>query len=147
VFPHLEATIGEAGLFEIDEALGGNKAPLAARMHYLRRHLGSFDLLEAWPKLTVAVLGGQLGLSRRTLSSYRHLEQGIHARGEILECLTERHGIFIYERDMKKLSQSLASFDAFICAYTALLSSVGQCAKPPKGFPVASGWVQYPKGP
>ena len=32
------------------------------------------------------------------------------------------NSIFIYERDIRKLAHSLASFDAFICAYTALLA-------------------------
>ena len=131
--------------FEIDETLGGNKAPLTARMHFLKRHLGDIELVETWPKLSVAIVGRKLGLSKRAITSYRKLEDGAQTRTAIPEALCESHDVFIYERDLKKLSQSLAAFDAFICAYTALLSDTSRCTKAPNGFPVASGWVQYPK--
>jgi hypothetical protein len=130
--------------FEVDEALGGNKAPLTARMHYLKRFLKSIPLSEVWPKLSIAILAKRLGISKRTISRYRHLEEGAHAREEFLETLSEAHSVFIYERDVRKLSTSLAAFDAFICAYTALLADHDQCAEMPKGFPAASGWVDFP---
>ena len=135
----------ESHRFEIDETLGGNKAPLTMRMDYLKRHLRDLQLVEVWPKLTVAILALELGLSRRTIVSYRHLEEGIHAREEILEKLVEEHGVFIYERDVRKLAHSLASFDAFICAYSALLADIHKCTRHPAGFPVSSGWVQFPE--
>ncbi len=131
--------------FEIDEAFGGTKAPLTARMHYLKRSMKGLKLIEAWPKLTVALLAQELGLHKRLIGAYRHLEEGAHARGEILDRLTEQHGVFIYERDVRKLAGNLSAFDAFICAYTALLSSQGQCQKPPAGFPTESGWIQFPR--
>lgn len=134
----------ETHRFEIDETLGGNKAPLTARMHFLQRHLGELPVVEAWPKLTVALLGLELDLPKRVIQSYRRLEEGVHAREQILERLAERHDVFIYERDVRKLSHSLTAFDAFVCAYTAYLSDTERCAKSPAGFPVASGWVQYP---
>jgi hypothetical protein len=131
--------------FEIDETLGGNKAPLTARMHFLRRHLGDLPLYEAWPKLTIALLALDLELPKRIVQSYRRLEEGVHAREQILETLAQRHDVFVYERDVRKLSHSLPAFDAFICAYTAFLADTGRCAKIPSGFPAASGWVQYPE--
>ena len=75
---------------------------------------------------------------------------GAAARGAgvgrvLLEELVARRGVFIYERDMKKLSTSLTAFDSFLCAYTALLSHRGGCEKPPRGFPKSSGWVEFPK--
>jgi hypothetical protein len=130
--------------FEIDETLGGNKAPLTARMSFLKRHLNHLRLLEVWPKLSIALLALHLGLNKRVVSRYRHLEEGFHAREEILEALSTKHGIFIYERDVRKLTHNLAAFDAFVCAYTALLSDSGRCTRIPKGFPTSSGWVQYP---
>ena len=140
VFPELPKTIH----FEIDETLGGNRAPLTARMHFLKRHLENMSLVEIWPKLTVAVLCAQLGLPHRVGTAYRHLEDGAHFREEILTRLAEDYQIFIYERDLHKLSASLTSFDAFICAFTALLCDKGDCVKIPKGFPISSGWVHYP---
>ncbi|MBC7691044.1 MAG: DUF429 domain-containing protein [Methylotenera sp.] len=134
-------------MFEIDEALGGTKAPLTARMSFLKRSLTDLSLVEVWPKLSIASLAPQLDVSKRALMSYRHLEEGVHARAELLEAFVEDHGIFIYERDVKKLTQSLTAFDAFICAYTALLSDQGRTVKMPKGFPAATGWVEYPVAP
>ena len=131
--------------FEIDEALGGNKAPLTARMNYLKRHMGGLPLVEVWPKLTIALLALELEIPKRVVQAYRRLEEGVHARELILDAISERHGIFIYERDVRKLAASLPAFDAFICAYTALLSDQQKCAKAPAGFPLASGWVQYPQ--
>lgn len=131
--------------FEIDETLGGNKAPLAARMHYLKRHLSDLELVEVWPKLSIAILSGLTGFTRRSTERYRQLEEGAQARLEILNSLAKAQDVFIYERDMRKLSQSLSAFDAFVCAYTALLQDIGECAKPPTGFPVPSGWIAYPE--
>lgn len=131
--------------FDIDEALGGNRAPLTARMHFVRRHLSGLHAIETWPKLSVSILSREFGIGRRTLTAYRRLEEGIHAREEILETLAARAGVFIYERDIRKLSQNLAAFDSFICAYTALLAGLSRTVEPPAGFPEASGWVHYPK--
>lgn len=135
----------ESHRFEIDEALGGNKAPLTARMHFIRRHLGGFPMVEVWPKLTIALLGLAMDLPKRVIQTYRRLEEGVHAREQILEALSESHDVFIYERDVRKLSHSLPAFDAFVCAYTAFLADNQQCAKIPTGFPARSGWVQYPQ--
>ena len=107
--------------FEIDETLGGNRAPLTARMHYLKGHLRGIELSEIWPKLTVAILGNRLKLPRRILTSYRQLESGAHARMEMLEAWTKEFGLFIYERDQNKLAENLSAFDAFICAFGAML--------------------------
>lgn len=130
--------------FEIDETLGGNKAPLTARMAFLKRHLGALTLTEVWPKLTIGALSHTMGLNKRTITSYRKLEEGVHAREEILETLTEKKNIFIYERDIRRIAASLSCFDAFLCAYTALLSDLNATQAPPHGFPLASGWVEYP---
>ena len=138
--------------FEVDETLGGSRAPLAARMHYLKRQIQRtmndriIKMREVWPKLSTLQLCLELGVDRRHLMRYRKLEEGAHARSNILEALTQKRGIFIYDRDLKKLSHSLAAFDSFLCAYTALLSEQGACEKPPRGFPEASGWVHYPTG-
>ena len=141
---HVLPMLPESHRFEVDEALGGNRAPLTARMHFLKRHLQSLPLVEVWPKLSVSIIAGYLNIPKRTVATYRHLEEGVYSREIILNHLTKDYEIFIYDRDMRKLSQSLTAFDAFICAFTALLSDQDQCAKAPKGFPSASGWVQYP---
>lgn len=130
--------------FEIDEALGGNRAPLTARMHYLKRHLHDLEVVEVWPKLTISLLAIQLGIPKRTIAAHRKPEDGFQARMDLLDAIAIKRGVFIYDRDLKKLASSLTAFDSFLCAYTALLSDRDLTAKPPRGFPVASGWVEYP---
>jgi hypothetical protein len=131
--------------FEIDEALGGNKAPLTARMHFLSRHLKTIEMIEIWPKLSIAILASQLNVPERIISNYRHLETGMDSREEILLQLIKKNELFIYDKDMKKLCVSLAAFDAFVCAFTALLADQNLCVKAPKGFPTSAGWIHYPQ--
>lgn len=130
--------------FEIDETLGGNRAPLTARMVYLKRRLSSYALTEVHPKLTVSLLSTKLRIAPRLVQSYRKLEEGAQARRELLDRLSSSIGLFVYDRDAQKLTRSLGAFDALICALTALLSDLGRCAKIPKGFPADSGWIDYP---
>lgn len=140
---HILPKLAEDFRFEIDEALGGNRAPLTARMHYLRRHLGKIPLVEVWPKLTISSIASALGLPKRLILNYRKLEEGYAARVELLETIAMKKGVFIYDRDLKKLGQSLTAFDAFVCAYTALLADRDMTVKPPRGFPKEGGWVEY----
>ncbi len=133
--------------FDIDETLGGNRAPLTMRMHFLKRHLHQLTLVEALPKVSLAVLSERLKLSTRMMSRYRQLEDGAWARQEILDRLAQTFDLFIYDRDLKKLTLSLNAFDAFITAVTALLFDQDETKSAPKGFPVKSGWVAIPQLP
>ena len=133
--------------FEIDETLGGNKAPLTARMQFLKHYLEDYELHEVLPKLTVALITPFLKISQKTLQQYRQLEDGATARQAILDKMCETLDIFIYDRDQKKITQNLNAFDAFLCAYTVLLYDRNECVAPPKHFPVKSGWIRYPKSP
>ncbi len=142
---HVFPLLTEEEKFDIDETLGGNRGPLSARMHFLKRHLHSLTLIEVWPKLSTSLLASQLKLHKNIISSYRHLENGAHCREELIQQLSVQWELFIYERDMRKLSLNLTAFDAFICAFTALLSDRHLCAPPPPGFPSSAGWVHYPK--
>jgi hypothetical protein len=76
--------------------------------------------------------------------SYRNLEEGAHTREKMLESLAHHRGIFIYDRDVRKLSLSLAGFDSFICAYTALLADNEGCEEAPHNYPVNNHWLQFP---
>lgn len=131
--------------FEIDETMGGNRAPLTARMHYLKHHLRGVELCEVLPKLTIALLALEWGLERRVVANYRHLEKGESAREVILEHFIEIEQVFIYDRDFHKLAKSLTCFDAFLCAFTAMISDQHRSVRPPSGFPWTSGWVEYPQ--
>jgi hypothetical protein len=131
--------------FEIDETLGGSKAPLTARMAYLQRYIKGFQLIEVAPKLTSTLLGMELGASLRWLESHRQLETGGFSRAKILELLAEKMEIFVYSNDNREITENLNSFDSVFSALTGFLEDQGKCAKPPKGFPIASGWVTHPK--
>ncbi len=158
VFPQLP----KHTLFELDETLGSNRAPLAARMHFLQRHLPTLQLYEVSPKLTFACLSAGLQWPKSLLSDYRTLAAGLEAREAILQELIAYFDLFIYERDFHKLTHHLAALDALICALTALLADQKRCSlptshlpstkpaeqrlanDPPQPFPEASGWVSYP---
>jgi hypothetical protein len=139
------AKLPEKMRFEIDEAMGGNKAPLTARMFFLKSYLKNYEIHEVLPKLTVALLAPELKISHKTIKQHRQLEDGASARQVIIEKMCDHLDIFIYDRDLKKLTQNLTAFDAFLCAYTVLLFDRNECVNPPKGFPIQSGWVRYPK--
>lgn len=132
--------------FDFDETLGGSRAALTARMISLKPRLKEYGLIEVWPKLTFAVLSEKFKIPKRLITHYRRLESGAAARYEILELLTQHGQIFIYDRDLQKISENLNCFDAFLCSFTAYLDDLGFCKKPPKGFPAESGWVSYPAG-
>ncbi len=141
IFPN----IPKEARFEIDEALGGSRAPLTARMIFLKPHFSHLKLIEALPKLTIAVLASQLRIPKRVVQTYRKPEQGHDSRAHILDQIIRTHSVFIYERDQRKLTQSLTAFDSFLCAFTALLSEQGATATAPRGFPKNTGWTEYPK--
>lgn len=129
---------------DVDDALGGSKAALTARMHFLKRHLKEFQLIEAWPKFSVLMLALDAECETRAIQEYRSLEDGIHLREELLLQISERNGIFVYERDLRKLTHSLAAFDSFFIALTALFCDANRVLKPPKGFPSGAQWVSIP---
>lgn len=131
----------------IDDAMGGARAALTARMVFLKRHLLKRDvqLIEVWPRLTMLRLAAEFQWPMRWIKLYRDVENGVYARRSLLERWVERTSTFIYERDLEKLSRNLGAFDAWVCAWTALLYQDGKVQKPPKGFPISSGWIQYPK--
>jgi hypothetical protein len=132
--------------FEIDETLGGNRAPLSARMNFLKRSLEDrFELQECHSKLSAVLLGLEFKIPHRVLERYRSLEEGVSAREDLLHQLMDRLNLFIYERDRKKLAEHLNSFDAFICATSAWIASERGQIKAPKGFLLSSGWITIPQ--
>lgn len=132
--------------FDIDETLGGNRAPLSARMHFLKRSLEErFQIEECHSKLSAMLLGLEFKIPPRVLARYRSVEDGSQAREDLLHQLMDKLSLFVYERDRKKIAEHLNAFDAFICAVSAWSSSERGQIKPPKGFPVASGWITIPR--
>ncbi len=130
--------------FDVDETLGGTRAPLSARMHFIQRHT-KLDLVECSPKLTLSILSHEMQLPMRLFSSYRNLERGTFYRREILQVLSDRRGVFFYDKDAETLAKSLSAFHSFLCAYTALLAYQKECGLRPKDWPKDATWIQYPK--
>lgn len=128
-----------------DETIGANLAPQAARMQYLKTRLQKQNLIEVWPKLTIFSMLKPLKLSKRDFHFYRNVEKGMHVRSKILEHLVSRVGIFIYDRDHKKLISNIAAFESFVCAYVALEEVRGNTVKFKSDLPIDTGWVVVPE--
>jgi len=131
--------------FEIDETMGGTRAPLTARMFYLKKYLNKIKFIEALPKLSLTVIARELKIPSRFLLNYRSLENGSESRIIILDKMAEKLNLFFYTKDLKILTENLGAFDAFICAYTAVLYKSGNTQQPPRHFPLKSGWIHYPQ--
>lgn len=111
-----------------DEAFGASRAPLGARISYLRRHFHCKNLLEANPRFALAGLADWFGISLRELRRCRDMEFGAENRFLILNKLAERSQIpglphtFLYMTDVVNLSKDLSGFDALLCALMGLYS-------------------------
>jgi hypothetical protein len=130
--------------FEIHHALGSNLAPLTARAQYLVRRIKS-PTLEVYPKLSVWRLGQSLKVAKSHLKFHKHSIGGDESRKVILQALTERQGVFIYQQDLKGMIENNHAFEAFICAYTAFLKFQRATEPRPPGFPRNSAWIEFPK--
>jgi hypothetical protein len=60
--------------FPVDESFGSARAPLAARMRYLKRHLHCEELVEVHPRLSLGLFASWYGLSHREVRRSRDLE-------------------------------------------------------------------------
>lgn len=129
--------------FPISHALGSNSAPLTARAHFLKNRIHA-KLVEVYPRLSFWRIGQKLKMNKSQLRFYKHGARGDQARESFLRELMDQNIIFIYEQDVQKLLAKTSVYDAFIAAITAFLYFKDQCEKPPKGFPVSEGWIQFP---
>ncbi len=130
--------------FHPPHALGANAAPLAARAVFVSRRL-AFPALEVYPKLSIWRIGRALRVSKSHLRFHKHSIDGDEARLAILTALVERGIAFIYQQDMRAMTENNDAFEAFICALTAFLKFRGQTEPPPPGFPKDEAWIEFPK--
>ena len=127
------------------ETLGANIAPLTARAHFLIRRLpAKIKTIEVYPKLSVLRVGEGMKISKSHLNHYKHQIGGDESRQIILQNFVKRDLVFIYQQDFLKLIENMNSFDAFFSAFTGFLKFKGQCEAPPKDFPKAEGWIDFP---
>jgi predicted nuclease with RNAse H fold len=130
--------------FQSQHAFGANMAPLAARAHFINRRL-KLKTIEVYPKLSLWRIGRALNIQKSHLRFHKHHTTGNEARLAILKELVRREIAFLYEQDVRLMTENGNAFDAFICALTAVLKFKGECEKRPKGFPKAEGWIEIPK--
>lgn len=126
------------------ETLGANIAPLTARAHFLVRRFPNLKAIEVFPKLSVLRIGQSMKIAKSHLHHYKHQMGGDESRQVILQNLLKHDIVFIYQQDYLKLIENAHSFDAFISAFTGFLKYNGQCEEPPKDFPMADGWIDFP---
>lgn len=131
--------------FTLDHALGSNRAPITARMIYLKSRMKKKKFIEVAPKVSFWRMGLFLGIPKSKLRMHRHWDGGIDGRRLFLESLIDRNLAFIYEQDKKNLVEDQYAFDAFLCALTALMASLKQTEPRPVGFPKGEQWIEIPK--
>lgn len=131
-------------VFHPPHALGANMAPLTARAHFINRRL-KVPSVEVYAKLSLWRIGRALNISKNHLRFHRHSFGGEESRKIILQKLIEKDIAFLYVQDVKNMTNNTHSFEAFVCALTAVLHFKGQCEPRPKDFPKSEGWVCMPK--
>lgn len=109
-----------------EEAFGSGRAPLTARISYLRKHFRCKNLLEANPRFALAGLAEWYGVSVRELRRSRDMEHGAENRFMILNKIAQINEqqnvapglphVFLYMTDVVALAKDLSAFDAFLCA-------------------------------
>ncbi len=129
--------------FHPSHALGANLAPLVARAHYIKRRL-KLSAMEVYPRLSLWRIGRSLGIQKSYLRLHKHSVEGVAIRKSILEKLSDKNVAFLYSHDIKLMVGESNAFEAFLCAFTAVLKYVKQCEKRPKGFPKNEAWVAFP---
>lgn len=137
-----EEAFGEK--MNLQQAMGSNRAPVTARMQYLKRRIQA-NLIEVVPKMSFWRMGSSLGLAKSKLKLHRHWEGGAESRKLFLESLIKRDHAFIYEQDRKVLIEDQFAFDAFVAALTGLMKFKKQTEPRPKSFPLSEGWIEVPK--
>lgn len=130
---------------DVDETLGGARAPLTARMVHLLARLKGFEVIECVPKLTTMLLGKSKRVPKALLEDFRTLGKGARARADLLRSVLPSLGLYLGPHDLVRAARSLSAFDALFCGATGILFIRDRCVKPPRGFPVRSGWIQYPQ--
>jgi hypothetical protein len=136
----------------LEETFGASRAPLAARMQYLRRHFPvETKLIEVNPRIALAALARTWRIENRVLRRYRELEEGITYRTQILDTLSEadpREGfphLFLYNEDIADFARELTNFDALMSALMAVYAAADLLDN--DIFPYDKDWgrVAYPR--
>ena len=132
-------------VFHSDHALGANRAPLAARAHFLMRRMPRLPMIEFYPRLSLWQIGSQLKVQKSYLKFYRHSQGSEEGRHFFLSKLTEQGWLFMYQQDLRLSVADPQVFESILGGITGYLKYRGQTAGPPLGFPEGEAWVEYPE--
>jgi hypothetical protein len=123
--------------YPVDESFGSSRAPLAARMQYLQRHLKTANgFLEVNPRLALSGIFSWYGLGAREVRRSRDVEVGAEIRLELLDAIARPPRselvphVFLYNSDITALAQDISAFDAFLCALMAMSDALGLLEEP-----------------
>ena len=130
--------------FHPPHALGSNMAPIMSRGMFLQRRIKT-EMIEVFPKLSIWRIGNSIKLSKSNLKLHKHSLEGERVREMILEGLVGKDIAFIYEQDARTMIELSHSFDAFICALTAVLKYKNLTEPRPRSFPKSENWIEFPK--
>lgn len=140
---YLSEEMGE--MYHSHHALGANRAPLAARAHYLARRLPAQTLFEFHPRLTLGQLGAALGVQKSYLKFYRHSDGSFERRQYLLNQLVEKGWVFLYQQDLRLAVEDPHVFESILGGITGYLKYRGQTVRPPSDFPPGEVWVEHPQ--
>lgn len=129
--------------FAMHHAMGANAAPHLARAMYLTRLL-KVPAIEVFPKLSVWRIGSSLGVMKSHLRFHKHAVGGDESRRVILQAISEKNVVFVYDADVKLMIENNHAFEAFMCAFTAYLKFKGKTEPRPAGFPPEEDWIEFP---
>lgn len=133
-----------------EEAFGSGRAPIAARMSFLRPRLACRNLVEVSPRFALAGFADWYGVSTRELRRSRDVEHGAENRFTILNKVAERSRfpelpqIHLFMTDVVALAKDLDAFDALLCALTGVFGEVG-LLEPLEDIDPSWGWVARPR--
>mgnify|MGYP001566910457 FL=1 len=130
-------------IFIMPHALGANQAPLLARAVYIKKRL-DIPILETFPTATLWRLGRSLQVMKSHLRHHKHSVGGNESRRAILQALSSSNVAFVYEQDVKLMTENNHAFEAFMCALTGFLKFKGLTEARPKNFPKNEDWVEVP---
>ncbi len=130
--------------FHSDHALGANRAPLAARAHFLQRRMPRLPMIEFFPRLSLWRIGTELGVQKSYLKFYRHSQGSDEGRLFFLSKLIEQGWLFMYQQDLRLAVEEPQVFESILGGMTGYLKYRGQTVRPPLDFPLGEVWVEYP---
>lgn len=129
---------------ELDETLGGSRAPITARMHAIIRDISipRTRIIESSTRLFARQLIRCLPRLAHRHQDWRSPETGAQLRAEILQACAQAFDLFIYARDEASITERTNYFESFLLSLIAYIYSEGLTLRPERGFPHKTGWVE-----